>query len=71
MKNGKYQYLSIPTDEEVGNTTSPLLRQQQVVPEWKCVAISLGIIACAMVLAAVILGIYAIKHDNDGEDYHH
>jgi|EP00979_Chaetoceros_neogracilis_P011103 ABC-type proline/glycine betaine transport system permease subunit len=76
MKGVSYQYITIPTGDEVPWTRSPLLyrypaeRQQKVVPdEWKHVAISFGIIACGMVLAAVFLGIYAIRHNN-GEDHH-
>lgn len=79
MKNEKYhKYLSIPTDEEVGGT-SPLRmrdqaqRREQSVQEWKNIAITLGIVAFSLVLAAVFLGVYAVKHDehqNDA-DHHH
>jgi hypothetical protein len=76
MKNeNHHRYLSIPTDEEVG--TSPLLlrdqalRRQQSVQEWKNIAISLGIVAFSLVLAAVFLGVYAVKHDENEEGDHH
>ena len=77
MKNENYhRYLSIPTGEEVGSSPHQVirdqaLRRQQSVQEWKNIAITLGIVAFSLVLAAVFLGVYAVKHDENEEGDHH
>jgi hypothetical protein len=75
-------YQSIPFDEELcKNSPSSILRHpvsssggtgtrrvlhDDVVPEWRGLAITLCVIAFSMAVAATVLGIYAFEHD--GED---